>query len=580
MSERPDLMNELRAASCGTFPELFAKYNSIAEQYGNLSPSGLITAFRSVNGLGSLYTPNPYVQNTRIKGISTRPGTFTKAQVAEMVEKPEQNEAPLRAVERGLEYTAYPLQHIRWTYQNLLTYHSYIAPEFTDKQDAKRDDFWREWKLLERLRRTLGVKDKAHEIAGQVLQEGKVFYTCRLSADKPHNKINHAFLQQLPSDWCKIVGFNNKTKYTVAFNLMYFTRYGTDVRQFGDLFLPYMDFFSEAVLPAPKGTGKTLIFAEKSRVDMNKAKRLNESGAAEVYYQNGRWYFWVTLPVERVFTFEADDTNRNVIPPFTGLFISMIQLSQMEQIQLELLQNPLVSILTGEIPYFDGKDTNIADQYKLSNAGREFFQALWIDMLTANNTGGIGLYMAPLKNMKLESLSEAPSAMDIVTKGYQDTISKSGLSAILPSATDTRAGAVQVSFQIECQFLKEVYTGFERMMRVLIEGLNLIYEWRFVMFGSLYEDEKTEESALKGMQHGLLPDLIIYNALKDRSILDDLAVSDAVLACEIMEKRLPLISTYSAKQSDAGLPPKGEPGRPEAEGVTTDGNEGDVDADN
>lgn len=578
MGERINLNRELNQASIGTFPEMVERYKKLATEFGDLSPTGLITAFRNAGGIGSLYTPDPYVQNNRVKGISTRPASYTKQQVADMLEKPEGNEQPLRAVERGLEYTAYPLLHIRWTYQNLLTYRNYIAPQFLDRESADRDDFWREWKLLERLRKTLEIKDKAHEIAGQVLQEGKVFYTVRLQADKPHNKIDHAFLQQLPSDWCKIVGFNNRTKYTVAFDLMYFERYGTDPRQFGDLFLPYLDLFSEARTgKPPKGTGKTLLYAEKAIFDMKAVKRINEAGLAEVYYQNGRWFYWVTLPVERVFTFEADDTNRNVLSPFTGLFIDMIQLSQMEQIQLELLQNPLVSILTGEIPYFETKDTNIADQYRLSNAGRKFFEAVWADMLAANNTGGIGLYAAPLKNMKLESLTEAPSAMDIVTKGYQDTISKSGLSGIMPSATDTRAGAVQVSFQIECQFLKEVYRGFERMMKVLIEGLNPKYEWEFVMFGSLYEDEKTEERVMKGMEHGLLPDLIIYNALRDRSLLDDLTLSDVVLASRIADKRRPLITSFSAKQEN-GLPPRSEGGRPPADGVTSDGNEGDVDA--
>ena len=572
---RPD--NEaLREAAYLPYNEMFRRFQTLATDYGNLTPEGLINAFRSVNGVGSLYTPNPYVQNTRIKGITTRPANYTKAQVAAMIEKPEANEKPLRAVEHGLEYSAYPLQHIRWTYQNLLTYHNYIAPEFADEAETKRDEFWREWKLTERLRRTINPKEKAHEIAGQVLQEGKVFYICRTSADKPRNRINHAFMQQLPSDWCKIVGFNNKTKYTVAFDLMYFTQYGTDIRQFGDLFAPYISSFAEVVEPAPQGTGKTLLFAEKSHINMSKVKRqlFNE---AEIYFQNGRWFYWVALPADQVFTFEADDTNRNVVSPFVGLFIDMIQLAQMEQLQLELLQNPLVSLVLGEIDTWDSKDTNQADQFKVSDTQRRFFEALFTDMLAANNTGGIGLFAAPYRNMRLESLTEAPSAMDIVTKGYQDTISKSGLSGILPSASDTRAGAVQVSFQIECQFLKTVYVCFERMMAVLIGRLNLRYEWRFRMFGSLYEDEKTEERAMKGMEHGILPDLIIYNALRDRSILDDLTISDAILASNIADKRRPLITSFSAKQED-GLPPRSEGGRPAAEGVTTDGNEGDADA--
>lgn len=574
MAERNKGMTaELRAASFGTYGDMFAKYKQLASEYGTLSPEGMVNAFRNATGWGNLYTPNPYVQNNRIKGISTRPAHYTKEQVAKMIEAPEGNEKNLRAVERALEFSAYPLFNIRTTYQNLLTYKSFVAPEYATAEEIREKDFLREWRICEKLRKTLNLRDRIHEIAGQVLQEGKVFYIVRMAADKPHNKIDHAFMQQLPSDYCKIVGFNNKTKYTVAFNLMYFANYGTDWRQFGDLFADVIGPFTEAVYPEPKGLGKTLVFGAKTTIDIERAKR----DGAEAYFQNGRWYYWVTLPADRVFTFEMDDTQRNVFSPFTGLMIDMIQLSQLEQIQLSLVQNPLISILHGEIPYWSTKDTEKADQYKLSDAGVKLFTAMFNDMLAANNTSGIGLFMAPLENMHLSSLAEAPSAMDIVTKGYQDTISKTGLSGIIPAAGDTRAGAVQVSFYIHCQFLKEVYRGTERMMQVLFERLNLRFDWRFTMFGSLYEDEKTEERVMKGMEHGLLPDLLIYNALRDRSLLDDLTFSDAVLASGIMDKRLPLITSYSAKQQD-GLPPRSEGGRPPVEDVTTDGQEGDVDA--
>jgi hypothetical protein len=68
---------------------------------------------------------------------------------------------------------------------------------------------------------------------------------------------------------------------------------------------------------------------------------------------------------------------------------------------------------------------------------------------------------------------------------------------------------------------------------------------------------------------------MVYNALRDRSILDDLSVSDAILASNIADKRRPLITSFSAKQ-EYGLPPE-SPGRPTKEDVTTDGQEGDVD---
>lgn len=572
--QRSDLTAELNKVQYGSFNEIFNKFRSLAADYGTLSPSVLTTAF-SMLGWGDLYTPNPYVQNARVKSIGSSPISYSKDDVAEAIKAPNGNERKLREVAHSLEYTAYPMLHTRATYANLLTYRNYVAPYLTNKEDAKKDDFWREWKLVEKLRKELCPEDKAHEMTGQALQEGKVFYYARLDVDKAHNKVNYAYLQQLPSDWCKIVGFNNKSKYTVAFNLMYFTKYGTTYRQFGDLFAPYINTFERALSPAPKNINGKVVFASKTGINMSRVNELNTD--ADVYYQNGRWYYWVTLPVEKVFTFEVDDTNRTVVSPFTGLFIDMIQLTQLEQIQLQILQNPLVSILTGEIPYWDEKNTATGDDYKLSNAGRLLFDMLWRQMMSENNTSGIGLFMAPLENMKLQSLSEAPSAMDIVKQGYQDTMSKAGLTAIVPTSADTRAGAVNVSFQIESQFAKTIYACWERMVNVLIESLRLNYDWKFKMFGTLAEDEKTEKSAMTGMEHGILPDMLIYNALKGRSILEDISVSDAIVESGVMDKRYPLVASYSMKHEEGGLPPENM-GRPKSEEVTTEGQENDEDS--
>ena len=571
--------SELNKLQYSSFPNIFDRFRKMAAENQGIPMSSITSAFAGINS-GRYGLANPYIQNRRVKQISSLPADFTKDQVAEMLTKPYDSEQPLRQVAHILEYTAYPLFHIRKVYQEMLTYHSYVMPKLTDSTDTKKDEFMREWKLLEKLREEFKPKENAHQIVGQVGVEGKVFYYPRYSVDKSHNKVNYAFMQQLPSDWTKITGYNNISKYTVAFNMMYFLQPGCVPEQYGNLFTPYLYDFS-SVVQKPKGTGTSLIFAQKTRVDMQQFQRIQArgdmAGTPDVYYQNGRWYYWVYLPADAVFTFEADDVSRTAISPFAGLFLNMIQLAQMEQIQLELIQNPLVSLLHGEIPYRDDKNATAEDQYKLSNAGRLLFEAIWYDMLQINNTSGIGLYAAPFANMKLESLSEAPSAMDIVKQGYSDTMSQAGMGAIIPLGDDPKAGTAQISLQIESKFMQTVYRDYERMMNAIIKKLGPRYEWKFVMFGDLSEDEKMMERCMKGMEHGILPDTIIYNALLDRSILDDICLSDAVYNSGILDKRIPLVTSYNMKQESSGLPPQ-SPGRPKGDGsVTTDGSETMID---
>ena len=590
MEEKLNLTTELQGVQYLSYSDIFGRFKKLSEQYGGMPMSSLMSAFSRTTG-AQYYRNDPYIQNRRVQAISSLPNEFSKNKVAEMLTSPLANERGLRQVEHALEYTAYPLFHTRKMYQDLLTYHSYIVPEFTEKDAAKNDDFWREWKLLEKLRRKLDPKTTAHKLAGQAVQEGKVFYYPRISVDKPHNKVDYAFMQQLPSDWTKIVGFNSVSKYTVAFNLFYFLRPGCFPEQFGDLFEPYLDTFSMVTDRAPKGVGKKYVYAEKATVDMGRFRQIVQdnpqglAGEPEVYYQNGKWFYWVTLPVDKVFTFEIDDASTTVVSPLTGLFLSLLQIAQYEQIQLELVQNPLISLFTGEIPYKQKNDqTAIEDDYRLSDAGRRLFEYLWYQMLSDSNTSGIGWFTAPVENIKMHQLAEAPSATKISSAGYGYTMAKAGLSALIPTSDEPRAGVANISLQIESKFAEQIYRCYERMMQSIMDGLNLKYSWRFECFGNIAEDADTLKAAKEGMTLGILPQTVIYLALHDMSVVDDLTLSHAISESGVLDLRIPLVSTYSAKQGDSRLPPQAAHdanpgGRPAAEGKkASEGAEAGIDA--
>jgi hypothetical protein len=590
MEEKLNLTTELQDVQYSSYSDIFGRFKKLSEQYGGMPMNSLMSAFSRTTG-AQYYRNDPYIQNRRVQAISSLPNEFSKNKVAEMLTSPLANERGLRQVEHALEYTAYPLFHTRKMYQDLLTYHSYIVPEFTDKDAAKNDDFWREWKLLEKLRRKLDPKTTAHKLAGQAVQEGKVFYYPRISVDKPHNKVDYAFMQQLPSDWTKIVGFNSVSKYTVAFNLFYFLRPGCFPEQFGDLFEPYLDTFSMVTDRAPKGVGKKYVYAEKGTVDMGRFRQIVQdnpqglAGEPEVYYQNGKWFYWVTLPVDKIFTFEIDDANTTAVSPLTGLFLSLLQIAQYEQIQLELVQNPLISLFTGEIPYKQKNDqTAIEDDYRLSDAGRRLFEYLWYQMLSDSNTSGIGWFTAPVANIKMHQLAEAPSATKISSAGYGYTMAKAGLSALIPTSDEPRAGVANISLQIESKFAEQIYRCYERMMQSIMDGLNLKYSWRFECFGNIAEDANTLKAAKEGMTLGILPQTVIYLALHDMSVVDDLTLSHAISESGVLDLRIPLVSTYSAKQGDSRLPPQAAHdanpgGRPDAEGKkTSEGAEAGIDA--
>ena len=230
-----------------------ARLSSLATQYEGMPMESVMAAYSRATG-------NPWIQNQRVRQINSLPADYGKEVVAEAIKSPGGHERMLRQVHRSLEATAYPMFKIRKVYTDLLTYNYYTKPAFVDREDMKKPEFWREFSLLEKFSQALQPSAAAHKIAGQAILDGKVFYTLRYQVDKSHNKVGHAFLQQLPTDWTKIVGFNSLSGYTVAFDLMYFLQPGTDWRQFGDLFEPYLDTFN-AVLAPRRGVA----FAEKNQ---------------------------------------------------------------------------------------------------------------------------------------------------------------------------------------------------------------------------------------------------------------------------------------------------------------------------
>jgi hypothetical protein len=160
------------------------------------------------------------------------------------------------------------------------------------------------------------------------------------------------------------------------------------------------------------------------------------------------------------------------------------------------------------------------------------------------------------------------------------------MSGVIPTTGDPKAGVATISLQIECRFAQTVYRCFERMMEVLFENMGLKYDWRFRMFGDIATDKQTLESVRSEMTLGLTQSTLIYNALYDRSIFDDISVSAAIIDSGLFDLRRPLQTSYSGFQpSDSNEAQTvgafkrqiNPGGRPVSEEITSEGNEKDVD---
>ena len=561
-----DEQSRAEAQGLDSYATLAKGMMRLNDMYGGMPFEDVYSAFVGAGGANML-AAWPNLQNRRVRSINTKPAKYGKDAIEEMVGNPEENEKALRSISASLSHSTKTYDLIIQTYPNIMTYDWYISIGYSRNAPGKERQM-REYALAYQIAETMDVKAKAREINGLCQKYGKVFYTPRISLDKAHGKVNYAFLQQLPEDWCKIVGFNNGPgRYTVAFNLMYFLWPGNDWRQFGDLFAPYMPHFFDVV-----ETKSKTVYAAKINTEKFKKMELSDTpGHPKWELVGGQWMYWVTLPADRVITFEADDRTPLVAPPNTGLMVSMTQIPNYEAAQMEIILNPLTSVLTGTLETTDPKSVSNAEPILVSPAVRKLFETLWYDMLAKNNTSGIGLYLAPAKDLKLQTLSDTVSNTDISSSAYADQVEKAGLPALIPTTDDPKVGVAQLSAGMHARYSMPIYWGFERMMNWIFENLGFKSRLRFHMFGNIFDREKDLENARKGMTLGILPDTLRYDAMMGISPLEDIATSAFISDSGLLDMRKPLVSSYSAKQETGTLPPQAKKdinpgGRPPEEG--------------
>ena len=537
-------------------------YNAFARHLADLQQKNggsvpFEAAYRSflrAGGMGFLNMPD--VQNARVRTMTTRPANYSKDQIAEFVQHPDDSDRELRAVSASLAWSTKTYDLLLSTFPDMMQFHWYITSAWQEEKVDKALRM-REWKLGYKIAEEMQIGAKAHEICGLCMKYGKVFYTPRISVDKSHNKVNYAFLQQLPMDFCKIVGWNNGPgRYTVEFNLMYFAMPGTDWRQYGNLFRPYINAWESVV----ETRSKTVYNSGKPRIDTEKfaANGIQfTAGHPEWELVGTEWMYWVTLPAEEVVVFEIDDRTAIAAPPTTGLMVSMTQIPNYEAAQLEIVLNPLTSVLTGSLETSDTKGlAPDADPVRVSPTVRKMFEMLWYQMLEQNNTSGIGLFLAPANDMKLQTLSDTVSNTNITSTALSDQIVKAGLPAVIPTTNDPKVGVAQLSAAILANYSRTVYWGIERAMNWIFENLNIRTPLRFHMFGNVFDREKDLENARKGMTLGILNDTLRYDAMCGISPFEDIAVSEMVKESGVLDHRIPLVTTYTAKQEKSGLPPQ------------------------
>lgn len=444
-----------------------------------------------VSNIYNLNQYNPFLQNDRLKRLSTLPATMSRDKLIKALVEPQNNEEALRAEAWAISSSQYMYYKILRLACDVPLYKWYVLPEaFGDKSDYKKPEFVSEDKYVNQWLRVFDLQNTLRRVALEVKREGKVTYVLRnsISGEGDKRKVNYAIWQKLPSNYVKLVKIG-AYGYIAAFNMMIFLNPAFSPEQYPDFIQDiWADMISQGVIVNKQD--KTYSF------DVDKASEFSYSyngstltGTIETItakrlakMAGSSYMFWVQLPQELCYTFCSDSSNAWAIPDTAGLLMSLDELADYDVLQGLVDSTPLTTLLTAEADLIKepspGQDQTALNPETICGLQSDFNEK------TSTN---LEAFFAPLKNFKLLSLPAQPNGSDISANATKNVITRAGLGGLMittdkPSVAQVKTA--QLLAEAEADF---VTRQFECVLNMTInELIGCKYRWVLKIWGGRF----------------------------------------------------------------------------------------------
>ena len=458
------------------------------------------------SALSSLNDANPFLQNQRLKRISSQPIAMTREQIAQALENPQNNEAVLRAGGWSLSVTQHLYYRILRLACDVPMYNYYKIPGYMeDEKEYKKDKFIKEDEFVDNWIEKFSPKNTFKRVALETKREGKSTYLLRNSIsvnEKGEKIVNFATLQKVPAEFVKLTAIG-EYGYIASFDMMLFMNPAFNLSQYPEFIRRIWDDMVGAQVIRQTTLGETI-------VDVNSLLQFqyrdeNEKLQNGIFEsREGRYLFWVQLPQKLCYTFASDMSHPWAVPDTIGLFQNLQDLADYNTLAGLVQSTPLTAILTGEAETVSdpnpGMDQTVMNPQTIMGFQNDF------NSRTSTNVEALFL---PFKNLKLQSLPNIPNSSDIVTKAVQNFTTMSGEGGVIVATEKPSVTMIKGAQKLEEAQQDYVTRQFERVINMIInELIGCEYSWRFFLWGGIFTFED-EMRAMKEMwQNGatfLLP---------------------------------------------------------------------------
>lgn len=474
-----------------TLDEIQNKWYNVLTKYGSdLDVKTVKTAYDK-----SLTLQNPFLQNTRIKQITSKAVNKEKKDIQNALLNPTNNEQSLREISMNLYYTHYVYNNLLRLSREIPQYHWYVTPQYVDKEQMEANNFKEEIKFVNKIVEKFNPALSFKTINMQVQLEGKATYLVRKSYEKK-KKVNFFLLQKLNSDEVKLTGFGSKQTYITSFNMMLFLNPMYDV----SLYPPYIQEIWEAMQQ------NGLIQQDKKTGELKFIPNATLSPSHILEYVNGTYFYWVQLNQDDCFTFGQDLATPVCFPETAGLFLDLKELADYRWLMGNLMAKSVTTILTGEVPLQSdakaGSDATIISPDLIA-----FYDTIFNQTVSSN----VMTYFAPFKNFELHNIDNQPDNMNIVYSRLRDLIATSGNSALMSISDKPSIAMTKASQALAASRARYLTLQFEQFLNNVVNNqFNLDYQYKITLWGDIFNNEelKIAKELLQNGVRSLLPKVL------------------------------------------------------------------------
>ena len=472
------------------------------------------------SALSNAMLNNPFLQNQRLRRISSNASAKSKTDLQKALQSPQGNEQLFREESLFLSFTNYVYHSLLNLYRDIPLYNYYYTPKYIAKKDMQGDNFKKESKKVDKILKAFKVKQTFKKINKATQVEGKTTWLLRRSMQN-NGDIDFFVLQKLDSDMVKLTSIGSDQNFICSFNFMIFLNpmYSLDFYPpiFKEIFQELLD--NGVIIEDSKGN---LRFSPQALALAQNEGKLTYDGTFE--NSNNNYLYWVQLPQTLAWTFSQDESHVNAFPDTIGLFMDLSELDGYRWIQSSILSNVVSSILTAEVPYI--KDAQAGSDASVFSPD----SIIGFENLFKQNVSNMVLpFFAPFENYKLFTIENQPENLNIIYSRLRDLVATSGTSSLLGITEKPTVAMTVAAKQLAAAHCDYLTRQFENFLNYAVNNeFNLKYDWKITLWGDIYhwrDDVKIAKELLSGGVKSVLPKIL---SAEDMSLEDCICTSDYI----------------------------------------------------